>query len=223
MDGLMINTEDIYTMCINKILAEFNKGPLTWDVKIQLQGLPGPRATQKVIDAYELPLTISELEERNIKVQSAMWPQCRFMPGALELIQYLKASSIPIALCTSSSSYKYTQKTAHLRSGFDLFDVVVTGDDAQLRAGKPAPDIWHLGLQRLNDKRTTTDPILPIDCLVFEDGLPGVHSGLAFGGQVIWVPHKEAYPYLGNPEMTLNNQGELLESLDAFVKSKYHL
>ena len=38
MDGLLINTEDIYTETLNETLAEFGKGPLTWDVKIKLQG-----------------------------------------------------------------------------------------------------------------------------------------------------------------------------------------
>lgn len=41
MDGLLINTEDIYTETLNETLAEFGKGPLTWDVKIQLQGASG--------------------------------------------------------------------------------------------------------------------------------------------------------------------------------------
>lgn len=42
MDGLLINTEDIYTEVTNELLAEFSKGPLDWEVKIQLQGRPGP-------------------------------------------------------------------------------------------------------------------------------------------------------------------------------------
>ena len=38
MDGLLINTEDIYTETLNETLAEFGKGPLTWDVKINCKG-----------------------------------------------------------------------------------------------------------------------------------------------------------------------------------------
>lgn len=41
MDGLLINTEDIYTEVTNELLAEHGKGPLSWDVKITLQGRPG--------------------------------------------------------------------------------------------------------------------------------------------------------------------------------------
>lgn len=42
MDGLLLNTEDIYTEVTDELLAESGKGPLSWDVKVQLQGRPGP-------------------------------------------------------------------------------------------------------------------------------------------------------------------------------------
>lgn len=45
MDGLLINTEDIYTEVTNELLAEHGKGELTWDVKITLQGRPGPEVS----------------------------------------------------------------------------------------------------------------------------------------------------------------------------------
>lgn len=47
MDGLLINTEDIYTETLNETLAEFGKGPLTWDVKIKLQGASGTGSRKK--------------------------------------------------------------------------------------------------------------------------------------------------------------------------------
>lgn len=45
MDGLLINTEDIYTEVTNELLAEHGKGELTWEVKIQLQGRPSPEVS----------------------------------------------------------------------------------------------------------------------------------------------------------------------------------
>lgn len=101
MDGLLINTEDIYTETLNETLTEFGKGPLTWDVKIQLQGLPGPEAGKKVIQYYELPMTLDEYDRRNVALQSLKWGTCEFLPGALDLLKYLKTKGIPIALCTS--------------------------------------------------------------------------------------------------------------------------
>lgn len=42
MDGLLIDTEDIYTKCNNLILHEYGKPSLPWKIKAQLQGRPGP-------------------------------------------------------------------------------------------------------------------------------------------------------------------------------------
>ncbi|CCD27373.1 haloacid dehalogenase superfamily protein NDAI_0K01820 [Naumovozyma dairenensis CBS 421] len=223
MDGLLLNTEDIYTISLNEILAKYGKGPLTWDVKIRLQGLPGPEAGKRVIEHYGLPITVEEYEKMSVEIQTSLWSSCAFLPGALELIKYLHLKKIPIALCTSSNKTKYHGKTNHLREGFDLFDAIVTISDPRIPKGrgKPHPDIWQLGLKLLNEKYNTN--ITPEECLVFEDGIPGVQSGKAFGAHVIWVPHPEAFDILGDVDAVLEGRGELLTSLDKLDKAKFGL
>lgn len=222
MDGLLLNTEDIYTLSLSEILANYGKGPLTWDVKIHLQGLPGEEAGRKVIETYELPITLEEYNKLNHDVQSKMWRECKFLPGASDLIKHLKSNNIPIAVCTSSARVKFELKTQHLRETFQLFDVIVTGDDPRIPKGrgKPFPNIWQLGLKELNSVFDSN--IEPQECLVFEDGIPGVKSGLAFGATVIWVPHPGAYEYLGDTNSLLT-KGELLKSLALLNKPKYGL
>lgn len=223
MDGLLINTEDIYTLTLNEILADHGKGPLTWDVKVHLQGLPGPQAAAKVIETYNLPLTPNEYEKLNVEIQSKKWGDSAFLPGALELIKHLKSKNIPIALCTSSSKLKFELKTQRLKEGFKLFDAIVTGDDERIPSGrgKPFPDIWQIGLKELNVADGTN--FQPDECLVFEDGLPGVKAGLAFGAYVIWVPHPGAFKYLGDTEALLNGNGQLLKSLEDLELAKFGL
>ncbi|SCV01252.1 LAME_0G15016g1_1 [Lachancea meyersii CBS 8951] len=223
MDGLLINTEDLYTLVTNEILAEFGKGPITWDVKIQLQGLPGPQAARKVLDHYQVPLTLAELEEKSVVLQHKKWPTCSFLPGALDLIRYLHSNNIPIALCTSSAKHKYEGKTGHLKQGFELFDVIITGDDPRIPPGrgKPFPDIWQLGLKQLNAKFNTE--IRPEECIIFEDGLPGVAAAKAAGAYVVWVPHPDALEVLGDTETVLNGKGEVLASLTHLDKAKFGL
>ncbi|CCC67035.1 hypothetical protein NCAS_0A04770 [Naumovozyma castellii] len=223
MDGLLLNTEDIYTITLNEILARYSTGPLTWDVKIRLQGLPGPEAGRRVIEHYNLPITLEDYDRMNLEIQSSKWGSCAFLPGALELLNYLHGKGIPIALCTSSNKTKFKGKTSHLTHGFDLFDAIVTISDPRIPKGrgKPHPDIWQLGLKLLNEKFHSN--IEAKDCLVFEDGIPGVQSGRAFGAHVIWVPHPEATNYLGDVDKVLGERGELLTSLEKFDPKKYGL
>lgn len=66
------------------------------------------------------------------------------------------------------------------------------GDDAAManRKGKPAPDIFLLALQRINETLSPQDkPIASEECLVFEDSIAGVEAGRRAGMRVVWVPH----------------------------------
>lgn len=42
MDGLLLDTEDRYTMMTNEILQIYGKPSLPWFIKAQLQGRPAP-------------------------------------------------------------------------------------------------------------------------------------------------------------------------------------
>jgi pseudouridine-5'-monophosphatase len=85
----------------------------------------------------------------------------------------------------------------------------VLGDDPRIPKGrgKPAPDIYLLALETLNARRRLAGEkhdILPQECLVFEDSVPGVESGRRAGMQVVWCPHPELLKeYQGREEEVL--------------------
>lgn len=231
MDGTLINTEDIYTEAATELLALYGKGPLTWDIKIDLQGRPGPDAAQKVVDFYDLPITNEELMKKLFEIQKDKWDRSAFLPGALELLEYLIKHDIPIGLATSSNTLSYHKKTDHLAQGFSLFDGhIVTGDDPRIPpgCGKPKPDIWHACLKSINDSREKKglEAIKMEECLIFEDGIPGVFSGKNTDGYVIWIPHPGALKQLNGKETEIigeHDEGEILESLEEFDKAKFGL
>ncbi|CDO57921.1 similar to Saccharomyces cerevisiae YKL033W-A Putative protein of unknown function [Geotrichum candidum] len=236
MDGLLINSEEIYTQVTNEVLAEHGKGELPWEVKIELQGRPGPDASRYFLEWSKLPYTPDELFQETSRRQKKLWHKTEFMPGAAELLAHLAEHNIPIALATSSHRMNFTLKTNHLnKGGFELFgDHIVVGDDPRIPAGrgKPHPDIWLVALESLNAEhraaaaaagRTFTD-IKPEECLVFEDGLPGVTAGKAAGATVIWVPDARALKVLNGREVDIiGDSGEILESLVHLDKAKYGL
>lgn len=229
MDGTILNTEDIYTECTTEILREFGKGPLTWDVKIQLQGRPGPEAVKILLETYNLPIEPEEFSKLAMKKQEGMWHRAKYLPGALELLEYLYDKSIPIALGTSSNTINFNRKTAHLQDGFKMFrHHVVTGDDSRIPPGKgkPNPDIWFACLDSLNKERQDQglDPISIDECLIFEDGIPGVLSGIAANSYVIWIPDEQAIEVLNGEEKNIiGDKGEILKNLTHFDKSKFSL
>ena len=101
-----------------------------------------------------------------------------------------------MALATSSMSSNFKLKTAHLEEGvFKVFarENRVLGDDERIGAGrgKPAPDIYLLALETVNERlrREGQREVAPAECLVFEDSVPGVESGRRACMQVVWCPH----------------------------------
>lgn len=136
-----------------------------------------------------------------VRHQQELFPHCRPLPGVETLLQTLASPVDPpiyIALATSSHKANFHLKTDHLRELFAVFpdENRVLGDDARIPAGrgKPAPDIYLLALQTVNERlREDGVPddqlITPAECLVFEDSVPGVESGRRAGMQVVWCPH----------------------------------
>jgi len=231
MDGLLLSTEDMYTTATNKVLAKYNKPPLPWSVKLHLQGRPGAGAAQILLDWAKLPLTVEEFVSQTSAEQAKLWPTTEFLPGTRELLEYLHAHKIPIALATSSPYDKYILKSGHLQDTFSLFGKhIVTGDDPRIPPGrgKPAPDIYLAALASLNQDRKAAgvQEIKPEECLVFEDGLAGVESGHAANMTVIWIPHPELVQLFGKEKLdsiTNSGKGEWLHSMVDLDKKKYGL
>ena len=52
--------------------------------------------------------------------------------------------------------------------------------------------MYLAALQSLNSTRDSdAEPIMPNECLVFEDSVAGVEAGRRAGMRVIWVPHPD--------------------------------
>ncbi|KAF2003374.1 HAD-like protein [Amniculicola lignicola CBS 123094] len=196
MDGLLLDSEDLYTICTNTLLSRYNRPPLPWSIKAQLQGRPGPQAGAIFHKWAQLPISREQFLAEQSKLQQELFPSCQPLPGVLTLLAELKERGTDMALATSSHSGNFLLKTAHLPHVFDMFDKEhqVLGDDPRIPSGrgKPAPDIYLLALSTLNDVRGRKNlpAILPKECLVFEDSVLGVESGRRAGMQVVWCPHE---------------------------------
>lgn len=197
MDGLLIDSEDIYTEVTNTILKRYNKPTLPWSIKAQLQGRPGPSAGQIFHNWAQLPISHEQFLAEQKELQTKMFPNTQPLPGVMELLAELKKRGVHIALATSSHAGNFKLKASHLDHVFDHFphEHRVLGDDPRIPPGrgKPAPDIYLLALSTLNKtlEEQGQQPIRPEECLVFEDSIPGVESGRRAGMQTVWCPHPE--------------------------------
>ncbi|RDW82313.1 hypothetical protein BP6252_03425 [Coleophoma cylindrospora] len=202
MDGLLIDTEEMYTICANKILAKYGKPNLPWSVKAKLMGVPGS-STGEVFHAWaSLPISREQYKQELREQQHLHFPNCKPLPGVEQLLAQLKVAhdvagnKVHIALASSSEKYNFEMKTSRpeTKATFSVFEEHrrVLGDDPRVKKGrgKPAPDIFLMALRTINESLGEGEKeITPEECLVFEDSVPGVEAGRRAGMRVIWVPH----------------------------------
>ena len=179
MDGLLLDTEGIYTE-VTQIIAQRYGRTFDWSIKQNIIGRGAADLARYVVQALELPISAEEFLRVREPLMQERFPLALAMPGARELVEHLQANNIPIAVGTSSSSQSFAQKTTLHRDWFALFDTIVTADDPEVGAAKPAPDIFLTAARRLG--------VAPEDCLVFEDSPFGVTAAKAAGMTAIAIP-----------------------------------
>jgi len=184
MDGLLLDTETLYTQVYQKILDPFGK-VYTWDVKQTLMGAHAHEAAKLMVKTYELPITWQEFAEQAITLTTEIMGTAVFLPGAERLLKHLHNTNVPFALATSSSKEIAEIKMENHAAIFDLFNHKVMGStDPDVKVGKPAPDIFLVAAKRFPDQPD------PANCLVFEDAPNGVRAACLAGMQSVMVPDK---------------------------------
>ncbi|KAK9882509.1 hypothetical protein WA026_021856 [Henosepilachna vigintioctopunctata] len=182
MDGTLIDTEKLYEQGYQNILMNFQK-EMSREFRMTVMGMNQDRADELFIKTFSLPITPQKFRELFNKEMDSILDKNDFMPGAKKLVEHLHKHRIPIAVATSSGEQSYNLKTQNHKEFFKLFNHVVLGSsDAEVKNGKPAPDIFLVCASRFLDKPK------PEKCLVFEDSPNGVKGGIAAGMQVVMVP-----------------------------------
>ncbi|WP_438334530.1 sugar phosphatase [Edwardsiella tarda] len=129
---------------------------------------------------------LEELESRDTEGIVAM-------PGAAELIATLQALQLPWGIVTSGSvPVAYARCKA---AGLPKPAVFITAE--QVQRGKPEPDAYLLGAQKLG--------LAPGACAVVEDAPAGILAGLTAGCQVIAVNAPAETPKLDKATLVLSS------------------
>lgn len=91
-------------------------------------------------------------------------------PGVKRLIHQAREQDIRLAVATTTTPANVTALLEHAleKGSTDWFEVIAAGDIVP--AKKPAPDIYHWALDKLQ--------LHPQDCLAFEDSANGIKSSM---------------------------------------------
>lgn len=233
MDGLMIDSERVYTDVTNDILAQYGV-KMTWEIKAGLMGKPERASAAHLLSFFpDIPLTIDDYLAQRTAGQDARWPYLQLLPGVARLVEHLSAHSIPIAIATGSVRRNYERKTAHLQHVFARFgEHVVCGGDEAAGRGKPFPDVFLAAARTLGRAVGPSEDggeagvgeaerVERARGLVFEDAIPGVQAGKRAGMSVVWVPDENLLSVGGTQNVEQPDQ--TLRSLEHFVPEEWGL
>ncbi len=191
LDGLLLDTEPLHARAWREAAAAFGR-VLTPQELLQLRGRRRLDCARQVLgwiaDGGGAVPTIEALLAVRQPIAEALLVQAPPMAGAPELVRRCHERRIPMALATSSSRDAVNLKAAP-HPWLALITTRVHGDDPELAAGKPAPDVFLLAARRLG--------VPAGDCWAFEDSEAGSRSALAAGCRVhvLLPPDREAGHY----------------------------
>jgi len=179
LDGLLLDTEPMYTEATAQILERFGK-KFNWSIKSRMMGKKAIDSARILIELTDIPMSPENFVAERSSLLADMFPGVTFKPGAKRLTNHFHACPIPQAIATSCHKESLLQKVKNKKLWFDIFSIVVTGDDDQITSGKPEPDIFLITAERLGAKAE--------ECLVFEDSPSGVLAAVKAGMPVIAIP-----------------------------------
>ena len=187
VDGTLAETEEAHRAAFN---AVFDRHGLGWhwsmaDYRQLLKTTGGKermRAHQQGLSSKLSDAAIAALHAEKTAIYGEILArgELKLRPGVDAMINAGRAAGLRIAVATTTNTPN-VEALAQCCWGVpaaEIFDVVAAGD--QVKAKKPAPDVFNLALTRLGLK--------PDECIGFEDSLNGVHSARAAGLRVVVTP-----------------------------------
>lgn len=184
LDGLIVNSEDVYEQADVEVLRRRGK-VYDAELRAQMMGRPTAESLRAMIEWHALDDTIELLEaERSLLRDKLLEQSLEPMPGLHALLDALEAADMPKAIATSGhrtyAAYVLGRLELHAR-----FEFVLTSEDVV--HGKPAPDVYQLAAQKLG----LTSP----QTMVLEDSVNGCRAGIAAGAFTVAVPNRHTQGY----------------------------
>ena len=181
MDGLLLDSERLYTQAFTDACAEHNEsvsGKVRKEAWLSCIGTTEATSRRIISESFgpDFPIdsVLRRSRERFNELQAG---GIDAKPGVAEILRQLAQWRLPVGLVTSTRRTTTGLKLYRARLG-DYFHVRVCGGEAS--AGKPSPEPYLMGARLLG--------VNPEDCLVLEDSANGVRAGVAAGAQVIQIP-----------------------------------
>ena len=176
MDGTLIDSESVYIAAMQDAAGTLGLA-LPIDLCHAMVGVPSHECNQMLQEHYGPGFDLTVFRGHvSTSVQRRMSERVPMKPGVVELLDYLRARRLPLAIATSAG--RATAERNLGRAGLlDRFDALATRDDVE--HPKPAPDLYLEAAKRLG--------VAAERCVAFEDSSIGIIAAHAAGMRAVMV------------------------------------
>lgn len=185
-DGTLVDTMPLHHCAWRKSFETFGAPfQFTWELFTRRAGMTLEQTVEELNREFGCELPVQEVAA---KQRAEYLQQCVEIAPIPHVVQFARtvAAHHPVAVASGSSRASVEDALRRV-SLLDLFSTIIT--PADVRRGKPAPDMFLLAAERL--------AVPPERCLVIEDGELGLRAARQAGmdafrvdrdGAVSWLP-----------------------------------
>ena len=211
MDGLVLDSETLYTRFWREA-AEALGYHMTVEQSLGMRSLGKKRGQPYLESLFGPGIDYTEFRNKRIELMEAYVDVHGIAPkpGIYELMDYLQEANIPAAI-TSSSPMDSIRKHLENVGLLHRFTALCSGHD--IPNGKPAPDIYLLGAEKLG--------LDPRSCLALEDSPTGILSAYRAGCLPVMVPDLDQ-PGAETQGLLFAKADSLADVIDLIKKNNGH-
>ena len=194
MDGVIVHSNPIHKTTINEFCTKHGLVVSDEELREKVYG----RTNQDWIPAVFGDISQEKIEEladeKEQMFRDVFDPKEHMVPGIVVFLKKLKEKGIKMVVATSAPA----ENAVHILEGLDItdyFDAVL--NSSHVTKSKPDPEPYLKAAKAVD--------VQPKDCIVFEDSISGVQSGLGAGAKVVGVATTHTHDELSDCQLVINN------------------
>lgn len=209
LDGLLVNTEKLGLRLWQDTAEKYNfQVDEDWAISLMGRGYSDTKTLYIEKFGEEKAMEIRNYR-RNLILETIKNEGVEPMPGALELLELLKAKEYKMALATGSIK----RKIQYVFQSVDIqhyFDVIISGE--MVSHGKPDPETFILAADGLH--------VDPKETIVLEDSPFGIEAAHSIGATTILIPdlYQPTEEIINKCSYMFNSLYEVIDKIEEITK-----
>lgn len=208
MDGVIVHSNPIHKTTINEFCTKYGLEVSDKELREKVYG----RTNQDWIPAVFGDISQERIEEladeKEQMFRDVFDPKEHIVPGIIEFLDKLKEKGIKMVVATSAP----VENAVHILEGLeitDYFNAVL--NSSHVTKSKPDPEPYLKAAKAIG--------ISPEQCIVFEDSISGVQSGLGAGAKVVGVATTHTHEELTSCQLVVDDfEGLKVADIEALLQ-----